>query len=230
MTVLRGPGWLAPLTAAIALALICALPAGALAETPPESEPSPPAEASPPTSPGWVPPSETAEDTGSSTAPIRRGSSLGSGGGPSQPAPADQEPAPSEEPAPAPASSGTYKPEAPSQSIDQEPASAPEPLEPAPAVDPEPRVAKPDPVALGAAVAVARASEPESPSVAPVQAKPVADLSEQAAAGPSGLLWPVVIVGILLLLYVGARLLLGPVELDLFRSNPFRRRRGYPRF
>jgi hypothetical protein len=228
MTKLRSPRWLARCAAPMALVLIFALPTGALAETPAESEAPPPTEASPPVSPGWVPPGEAAEDTGGATAPIGRGSSLGSGGGSSQPPPADQEPVSSEAPAPAPVSSGTSEPEAPSQPLDEEPASAPEP---APAVGPEPRVAKPDPVALGVAVPVATASKPEPRSAPPVEAKPVANRSEPAASGSSVLLWPALIVGILIFLYAGARLLLGPVELDLFRSSLFRRaRRGYPRF
>ena len=95
--------------------------------------------------------------------------------------------------------------------------------------DPEPPAAEPAPHAVGAADPVGRAALSKSTRLAsPVRATPVANTGEQAVAGSDGLLWPALAVLVLILLYAGARLLLGPVELDVFRSGPFRRR-GYPR-
>jgi hypothetical protein len=229
MKKLRRPRRLALFTVLAAMGSLSVAPAGALAESATESPgatvPAPPAEGTSPPAPGWVPQGEAAEDTGSAAAPTQRGSSLGSGTGSTQ-ADSPEQPAPSEPPpAPTPVPSGSYGPEeAPSPSTYEEPASAPRAVT---APNPEPPAPEPAAVALGAADAVAKAVSRDASL--PVAARPVADTtSGQAAAGSGGLLWPILIVGILILLYAGARVLLGPVELDIFRSGPFRRR-GYPR-
>jgi hypothetical protein len=227
---LRHPRWFALSTLAVAMALISAVPAGALAEG---TEAAPPAEGSSPPAPaGWVPPSGAAEDTGDAegagdaAATTRRGSSLGSGGSLDQSRSPEEQPAPSEQPAPTPVSSGSYEPEAPSPSTSEEPAST---LRAVPTVETEPQV---EPVVVDASDSVARKASPQGStrSASSLPATRAANTSEQAATDTRGLLWPVLIVCLLILLYAGARLLLGPVELDIFRSSPFRRvRRGYPR-
>jgi ribonuclease E len=242
---LRHPRWLALSTVVAAMALISSVPAAALAvgegfgtsatagegatESTGTTESPPPVEgSSPPASPGWVPQGDPAEDSGDAAATTRRGSSLGSGGSSNQSRPPTEQPAPSEQPAPTPVSSGSYEPEASSPSTGEEPASAPRAV---PTVDPEP-AAEPATVALGAANPVAKAASPQDSTrpAPPVEATPVANTSAPAAAGSGGLLWLTLIVGVLILLYAGARLLLGPVELDIFRSSPFRRtRRASPR-
>lgn len=246
MKKLRHPRRLALFAVAVAMALVSAVPAGALAasadagtgatagegatESAGSTESSPPVEEpSPSASPGWVPQDDAAEDTGGATAPTRRGSSLGSGGSSNPSRSPDEQPAAGEVPAPAPVSSGSYEPEASSTSTYEEPTST---IPAAPTVDPERREAKPTPVAVGSADPVAKTASPQDSTrpASPVQATPVANTSEQAAAGSGGLLWAALIVGLLTLLYAGARVLLGPVELDIFRSNPFRRaRRAFPR-
>jgi hypothetical protein len=239
---LRRPRWLALSTVAVAITLI-SVPAGALAigeesgtsattgEGATEStESSPPAEGSnPSTSTGWVPQGDAAEDTGDAAATTRRGSSLGSGGSSNQSRSPDAQPASGKQPAPTPASSGSYEPEASSPSTFEEPASTPRAV---PTGDSEPQAVEPATTAVGAANPVATTASPQDSTrpVPPVEATPVANLSEQAAAGSGGLPWPLLVVCVLVLLYAGARLLLGPVELDIFRSSPFRRvRRTFPR-
>ena len=239
--------WLALSAVALAMGLISASPAGALAageeSGPPaagegtaepagSTESSPPAEGSSPPPAGWVPQGDAAEDTGDAAATTQRGSSLGSGGGSSQSRSGDGQPAPSNPPAPTPAPSGPYEPEASSPSTFEEPVGA----RAVPTVDSESRRAEPAteavPLAIGGAdpVATTASRQDSTRPAAPVEATPVASTSGQAVAGSSGLLWPTLIVLVLILLYAGARVVLGPVELDIFRSGPFRRvRRGYPR-
>ena len=112
--------------------------------------------------------------------------------------------------------------------MSEEPAST---LRAVPPVEPEPPV-EPAPVPLAASDSAARKAPPERSTrpASSVPARPAANTSEPSAAGAPGLLWPVLILCLLVLLYAGARLLLGPVELDIFRSSPFRRvRRAFPR-
>jgi hypothetical protein len=230
MKKLRLPRRLAFFPVAVAMAALLAGPASALAETGTESagapEPSPPAEGSTPPVPGWVPQDEAAEDTADAVAPTRRGSALGSGGGSTQQPATEEPPATVEQPVPTPAASDSYEPEASSPAAIEEPEGTPQA---APAVDPEPQAEAPANLAVGSADPIARAASPQVSAgfVPSVEARPVGNTTGQAAAGASGLLWPALIVGLMIFLYAGARLLLGPVELDIFRSGPFRRVRGY---
>ncbi len=227
---------------AAAAALLC-VPAGSLAaevqsearstlagegttESTEGTESSPPAEAP---APGWIPQDDAAEETTDAAAPAQRGSSLGSGGGSDQPRSPAPQPA-VEEPEPAPASRGPYEPAASSPSSFEEPASAPE-AAPAPAPEPQPvePAARPTPVGLSAADAVGAPSQGAARPAIGVKGMTASGTGEQAGSGADALPWPVLIGLLLIFLYAGARVLLGPVELDLFRSGPFRRRRGYPR-
>ncbi len=234
-----------------AMALIAVAPAGALAgeessgggavgetgtesssgstgSAPPASEESP-TTATPPASTGWVPQGEGTEASSHEAASTRRGSSLGSGASPKQPgSTSEQAGSTGEEPSSNGSSSGYYEPESSTPSTVEEPASKPRAASPADPVEPQP-AAEPAPVEGGhAAVGVATpVALPVSPQVADTgSAPPAAALvgtPDRVASGSGGLPLPILIVGLLILVYAGARLLLGPVEPDLFRSGPLQR-------
>ena len=219
---------------AAAIALIVAPPAGALAaagspgpphewgghETPGEApaespggptEPAaPPAEGAapgtnPPASTGGVPQGAGTESSGNGAAPTRRGSSLGSGSG------SNQAGSTSEQPASTTASSGSYEPESSTLATVEEPASQPRAVSRVGSVEPRPAAAT---TGNGARAAVGAAN--------PVAAAPVASTRDQVGSGSGVLSLPVLILCGLILVYACGRLVLGPIEPDLFRSRPFR--------
>jgi hypothetical protein len=232
----------------VALASIAAVPAGALAageesagggstggETgtesstgstesapPASSEGSSPPAAAPPSS-GWVP---QGGDTEASKpgASARRGSSLGSGANPKQAAPADEQPSYSGD------SGGGYsEPESSTLPAHEESASRPRAVSQPDSVESRATATashEGDRADIGSATPVA---SPESPHVAGASAaspaEVVASNVRQRSTPDSGdPPLPILIVGGLILLYTGARLLLGPVEPpDFFSSGPFQR-------
>ncbi len=234
------------------IALVAAAPAGALAageessgstagETGTESaggstEPAPTAtseEASPaataPASAGWVPQGAGTETSGHEAAPTRHGSSLGIGASSNQAKPKSEESSYSggSSHSYSGGSSGYYESESSTPSIVEEPASKPQAVSPVDSVDSQTAETTPDKggrAAVGAAVSVAL-PEPQaaSPSSIPPPAALVASTRDRAASGSGGLPLPVLIVSLLILVYAGWRLLLGPVEPDLFRSGPLQR-------
>lgn len=185
--------------------------------------------ATPPASTGWVPQGEGTEASSHEAASTRRGSSLGSGASPKQPgSTSEQAESTSEEPSSSEGSSGYYEPESSTPSSFEEPASKPRAPNPVAPAEPQP-VAEPSHgegghVALGASTPVAL---PDSPRVADSgSASPLASVvgaHDRVTSGSSGLPLPILIVSLLILVYAGARLLLGPVEPDLFRTGPFQR-------
>lgn len=208
------------------------MPAGALAaETgaeAPTAEPAPAPEGTPPVtapgSTGWVPQTPSTGTSGGGSAPTQHGSSLGSGGS-SQPAESTSDDTSS-------GSSGTVEPETsppPAAPVAEEPAS--EPRAGSPRVEPvEPLVPEPEPApvdkggiaGLGAATLVARPEAGTVSSAAAVAAPVLASTRDQGGSGSGVLPVPILILCGLFLLYAGARLVLGPVEPDLFRSRRFR--------
>jgi len=214
---------------ALVMVLLAAAPASALAaEEPAAAPPEAPAPETPST--GWVPQAPATEGGGSADAPTQRGSSLGSGGS-SSPAPSTSEPQPAPappSPAPAPTES-YYEPESPAPPESEGSTSASEAPAPVPAPVAEP-VAKPEhvaPPALDSADAVARStSGAEEESAASAAAEQVA---RTVTEDSGGLPWLALILCGLVLLYAGARVLLGPVEPEFFRSGRFRfMRRVFP--
>jgi hypothetical protein len=229
----------------MAMALVAAVPAAALAgegsgggstvgETGTESssgstEVAPPAseEASPTTAPppsaGWVPQGEGTEASSDGAASTRHGSSLGSGA-----SPAKQAESTGEESSYSGGPSGYYEPESSAQSTVEEPASKPQAASPADSVEPQAAV-EPAPregghAAVGVAIPVAlpAPSRAADTSSGPPTAS-VVGVRDRVASSSGSLPLPVLVVGLLILVYAGARLLLGPVEPDLFRSGPFQR-------
>lgn len=227
------------------MALVAAAPAGALAtgegsgggstvgETGTESssgstEAAPPAseEASsttaPPPSAGWVPQGEGTEASSDGAASTRHGSSLGSGASPAKPAEST-----SEEPSYSGDSSGYYEPESsPTPSTVEAPASKPQVTDQVAPPEPQPVQAAPikGHAGLGVATPVALPKSPQAAGTSP--ASPAAQLVSarvRVGSDSGSLPLPVLIVGLLILVYAGARLLLGPVEPDLFRSGPLQR-------
>jgi hypothetical protein len=228
--------------AVAATALIVAAPAGALAaaeeskdsstaggaaaESPSgqaesHTESAPPTEAEAPST-GWVPQGEGSETSNDGTSGARRGSSLGSGGGSSANS-ADEEPSQTtgssgyhEEPT---SSSGYYEsPESSTRPAAPEPASAPrapsgggstEP--PAPTKAPTGNRAS---MAVGTAVTVARSESLPVADAADVSAAIAPSANPRAATAPGigALKMLALIVCGFILVYAGARLLLGPVE------------------
>jgi hypothetical protein len=208
---------------ALVTVLLALAPAGALAAEEPAVPPEAPApEATPAPSTGWVPQEPAAEGAGSGNAPTQRGSSLGSGGS-SNPAPSTSEPTPAPEPpAPAPAPAASYEPESSAPPVREESTSAPE-AEPAPAPAPEP-VAKTEPKnfpppALGSADAVERPTSGVAGEFAASAA--VEQVASTVTEDSGGLPWLALILCGLVLIYAGARVLLGPVEPEFFRSGRF---------
>lgn len=183
--------------------------------------------ATPPPSTGWVPQGESTEASSHEAASTRHGSSLGSGASPKH-AESTSEQTVSDAPSSSGSSSGYYEPESSTPSTAEEPASRPKAVSPVDPVEPQP-AAKPTHGAGGhAAVKVAvPVAVSDSPKVADVSSAPAAaavvGVHDQVASGSGGLPLPVLLVGLLILVYAGARLLLGPVEPDLFRSGPFQR-------
>jgi hypothetical protein len=185
--------------------------------------------ATPPASTGWVPQGEGTEAS-SHEASTRHGSSLGSGASPKQAGSAgEQAGSAGEESSYSGGSSGYYAPESPTPSTSEEPASKPRavspvdhPVEPQPAV--EPTSGEGGHAAVGVATPVAL---PVSPQAADASSAPpaaaVVGVHDRVASGSGGLPLPILLVGLLILVYAGARLLLGPVEPDLFRSGRFQR-------
>jgi len=156
---------------------------------------------------------------------------LGSGTSPKQPgSTGEQTGSASEESSSSGGSSGYYEPEASSPpSTSEQPASKPRAVSPVGnTVEPKP-AAEPAPSEGGhAALAVATpVARPDSPQVAETSsaslAASIVATRDRVASGSGGLPLPILIVGLLILLYIGARLLLGPVEPDLFRSGRFQR-------
>jgi hypothetical protein len=227
-----------------AMALVAAAPAGALAageetsgstagETGTESGgstlPAPPptseeasSTATAPASTGWVPQEASTETSSHEAAPTRHGSSLGIGASSKQAKPKSKESSYSG------GSSGYYESESSTPSTVEEPASEPRVVRPVAPVEPQPAEAAPDKgghAAVGAAVSVALPESPQAvdPSSIPPPAALVASTRDRTASGSGGLPLPVLIVSLLILAYAGWRLLLGPVEPDLFRSGPLQR-------
>lgn len=231
-----------------AMALVAVAPAGALAageesggsavgETGTESSSgstgsAPPAAsegATPPASTGWVPQGEGTEASSHEAASTRRGSSLGSGASPKQGgSTGEQAGSTSEESSYSGGSSGYHEPESSTPSTVEEPASKPRAVSPVDPVEPqvaaEPTPAEGGHAAVGVATPVAL---PVSPQATDTSSAPPAALvvstPDRVASGSGGLPLPILIVGLLILIYAGARLLLGPVEPDLFRSGRFQR-------
>jgi hypothetical protein len=232
-----------------AMALIAVAPAGALAageesgggstvgETGTESSggstgSAPPAAsegATPPASTGWVPQGEGTEASSHEAASTRRGSSLGSGASPKQGgSTGEQAGSTGEESSYSGGSSGYHEPESSTRSTVEESASKPQAASPVNPVEPqvaaEPIPAEGGHAAVGVATPVAL---PVSPQAADTSSAPPAALvvstPDRVASGSGGLPLPILIVGLLILIYAGARLLLGPVEPDLFRSGRFQR-------
>ena len=231
---------------AVAMALVAAPPAGALAageesgggstvgeastesssgSTEPVSPAAPEETSSTPAAPastGWVPQGEGTEASSHDAASTRRGSSLGSGAGPKRAG------STSEEPSYSGGSSDSYEPESSTPSTFEEPVSKPLVANPVGSVEPQAAAevtpAKGGHAAVGVAVPVALS---DSPQVADTSSAPpaasVVGTRDRVASGSGSLPLPVLIVGLLILVYAGARLLLGPVEPDLFRSGPFQR-------
>lgn len=228
------------------MALVAAAPVGALAageesgggstvgETGTESssgstESTPPAAsegASPAASTGWVPQGEGAEATSHEAGSTRRGSSLGSGAVPKQPGSASEQPGSAS--GESSYSGGYYEQESPAPSTSEEPVSKPQAGSPVGSVAPQAVGATPDKgghAAVGVATPVALPDPPQAAGKSP--ASPAAALAvsthDRVASGSGSLPLPILIVGLLILVYSGARLLLGPVEPDLFRSGPLQR-------
>lgn len=227
------------------MALVAAAPAGALAagedssgstagETgtesaggstvpvpPPTSEEASPT-ASPPASTGWVPQEGGTETSSHEAAPTRHGSSLGIGASSKQAKPKSEESSYSGD------SGGYYESESSAPTTPEEPASKPRVVRPVDPVEPPTVKVTPDKggrAAVGAAVSVALPESPQAadPSSIPPPAALVASTRDRTATGSGGLPLPVLIVSLLILVYAGWRLLLGPVEPDLFRSGPLQR-------
>jgi hypothetical protein len=215
---------------AAAIALIAALPAGALAaeagsEAPVEPAPAPesPPPVTTPGSTGWVPQSPSTGSSGGS-ATTQHGSSLGSGGSSQSASSGGDEPASSSEPS-APVEPETAPPPSPPavepQTNEPRVTTPVEPVEP-PAAEPKAAPAPKGIAGLGDAALVAR---PELGTIDPasvVAAAPVAASGDHGDSGSGVLPLPIIILCLLFLIYAGARLVLGPVEPDLFRSRRFR--------
>jgi hypothetical protein len=211
---------------ALVTVLLALAPTGASAAeeaaVPPEA-PAP--EATPAPSTGWVPQEPAAEGAGSGNAPTQRGSSLGSGGS-SNPAPSTSEPAPAPEPPPAPTpTTSYYEQEAPTPTVSGETTPATEAdFAPAPAPSPEP-APKPEPEnvvppAIGSADAVERSTSGVAGEFAASSAA-VEQVASTVTEDSGGLPWLALILCGLVLIYAGARVLLGPVEPEFFRSGRF---------
>lgn len=211
-----------------AMALAAAVPAGALADGPSgETVTESPGASTEPVTPapstGWTPQGAGTETSGSGTAQVRHGSSLGSGGAPKQAAPSGEKQSgttaearggPVAEPTaptsvePEIASSAYQEPSSPVPSAAAGHASTP-PVEPATG-SPEPSHAADQAAAGKAAVdAAARLTQAEAPPVAkggsaPQAAAPPANPSGQEASGSGALLWIAIVCG-LVLLYAGGR-------------------------
>lgn len=225
------------------MALVAAAPTGALAagegsgggstvgETGTESssgstEAAPPAseEASPTTTPppsaGWVPQGEGTEASSDGTASTRHGSSLGSGASPAKLAGST-----SEESSSSSGSSSYYEPESSAPSPVEVPASKPQVTSQAGSVESQPIEATPAKgrAGVGVAIPVALPKSPQAAATSPASPAALVSAPARVASSSGSLPLPILIVGLLILVYVGARLLLGPVEPDLFRSGPFQR-------
>lgn len=196
-----------------------------------------------PSGTGWIPQEDPTEAAGGAgTAPTQQGSSLGSGGsskqgGSSAEAPSpprEEQPTYSEPPASTTTPSSSYEPESPAPEPLEEPASTlpaqsappeppPEKVAPRPTgrsgLDPASAVARPDPPRAG-----------DAGGVAQVAGVSLSSGEEQADSGSSALLWPALIICVLILIYAGTRLVLGPVEPNILRSGRLRNvRRTFPR-
>jgi hypothetical protein len=209
---------------ALVMVLLAVAPAGALAAEEPAAVPpeAPAPEATPAPSTGWVPQDAAAEGAGNANAPTQRGSSLGSGES-SNPAPSTSEPAPApESPSPAPAPTDSYyEPETPAP-VGEESTVAPK-VDAAPAPEPVAK-AEPEnavPPAVGGADAVERPTSGVAGEFA-ASASAAAKVASTVTEDSGGLPWLALILCGLVLLYAGARVLLGPVEPEFFRSGRFR--------
>lgn len=202
---------------------------GSTGSAPPAAPEEAPSTTTPPPSTGWVPQGTGNEASSDEAASTRRGSSLGSGASSKQSgSTSEQAGSTSEGSSYSGSSSGYYEPEPSTPSTSEEPASRPHAASPVDPVKPQP-VAEPNPAGGGhAAVGVATpVTLPVSPQVADAStaslAASVEGTRDRVASGSGSLPLPVLIVGLLILVYAGVRLLLGPVEPDLFRSGRFQR-------
>ena len=219
-----------------AMALVAALPAGALAageesggaptpaETPTESpsgttEPAP----SSPGSTGWTPVGDGGGSSGDGATSVQHGSSLGSGGHTVQHAGStgdETAAATEEEPSYVGSSAGDYEGEASTRSTSEEAASGHREKSTTHPPAPPPPVHKAVDVALGAGIPVARPKAPQAGKVSPVSAVPAAPVahSRDQATSASDALSPVAILLGLCLLFAGWR-----VGLHLWRRRAQRR-------
>jgi hypothetical protein len=196
-------------------------PSGSTEPAPPGSEEASSTAPAPPSA-GWVPQGEGTEAPSHGAASTRHGSSLGSSASPPKKVEST-----SEESSYSGDSSGYYEPASSTPSTTEEPASKPRAVSPVASVEPQavdPTPAKVGHAALGVAIPVASSEPPQA--VVTRSAPPTAQLvsTRTRVAPDSGSLpLPFLIVGLLILAYLGGRLLLGPVEPDLFRSGPLQR-------
>jgi len=207
--------------------LIAAAPAGAetLTESPsstPEPVPTAP-EVTPPAttapgSTGWIPQGGSTETSSGGAAPTRRGSSLGSGGGPRQ-----TEASSAEEPSYSTGSSGSYEPESSTSPEFEEPAREPQGVlgvqaesgaGPAPRPTAKATRERGADVGVGTSVTLSESSPPQSAetSSALPAAASFAKPDDQGASGSSVLPLLAVIVFGLISLYAAGRLVFGPIE------------------
>jgi hypothetical protein len=199
----------------------------------------------PPASTGWIPQGSGSAPSSGGAAPTHRGSSLGSGGGPSPAESTSKESSSSS--GSSSGSSGSYQPESSTPSTPstfeaastpstpatlEEPTTSPQvgsesnPVEPPPA---EPSAGKEFRTVVGAAspVVVPEAPQVVKTSFAPAaKAAAVASQVDQGSSGPGALWWLAVIVGGLILVYAAGRLLLEPTE-PFSRRQPGRLRRRF---
>jgi hypothetical protein len=186
--------------------------------------------ATPPASTGWVPQGEGTDAPSHGAASTRRGSSLGSGANPKQPGSTSEGAGSTGEGSSySGGSSGYSEPASSTPSTFEESASKPRAVSPPVGTVQQPQVAEATPdksgrAAVGASIPVAL---PDPPRVADTSsarlAASIVGTRDRVASGSGSLPLPVLIVGLLILVYAGARLLLGPVEPDLFRSGPLQR-------
>jgi hypothetical protein len=92
-----------------------------------------------------------------------------------------------------------------------------------PPTAPEPSRSEGGHAALGVATPVSLPNPPRVADASSAPAAAVAGTPGRVASGSGGLPLPILIVGVLIVVYAGARLLLGPVEPDVFTSGPFQR-------
>jgi hypothetical protein len=201
-----------------------------------ESSPPAPSEgasqtATPPASSGWVPQGEGTEASSQGAASTRRGSSLGSAAGPKPAGSTGRQPGStsSEESSYSGGSSGYYEPELSTPSTSEAP--APQavtniaPVEPPSAAEAGPVKGAHADVGAATPVASSESSQPGGTSSVSRAASLVPSTPERVASGSGSLPLPILIVCVLILVYAGGRLLLGPVIPQFLRDGPFARAR-----